>query len=87
MSHFYHYFTEEEIEKDGVNQTVINKVCLLCHIVTESGKIVSPDAWQRGQVGGKESLLYFGCCLPAGRADACPKPDSLPLTMGGQELL
>ena len=59
MSHFYHYFTEEEIEKDWV--TVINKVCLLCHIVTESGKIVSPDAWQRGQVDGKESWLYFGC--------------------------
>ena len=86
MSHFYRYFTEEEIEKDQVNQTVINKVCLLCHIVTESGKVVSPDAWQRGQVGGKESVLYFGCHLPAGRVDACPKPGSPPLTMGRQEL-
>ena len=87
MSHFYHYFTEEEIEKDGVNQTVINKVCLLCHIVTESGKIVSPDAWQRGQVGGKESLLYFGCQLPGGlgRAETCPMSDC-PLIVRRHEL-
>ena len=42
------------------------------------------------QIGGKESLLYFGYRQPGvgeGRADSCPKADSLQLTISGQELL
>ena len=41
---------------------------------------------QRGKFGGKESMLYFGCCQPVGggwgvvgEADSCPKANSLPL--------
>ena len=45
--------------------------------VTESGvQLLASQKPVKRQVGGKESLLYFGCWQPVGRADSYPKADS-----------
>ena len=50
-----------------------------------SAVVLPKDVWsgcsplksqQTGQVGGKESLLYFRCWQLVERADICPKADS-----------
>ena len=55
------------------------------YTVTESGvQLIAAQKPITRQVGGKEALLYFGCQQPVGRANACLKADSLPLTVGGR---
>ena len=55
------------------------------YTVMESGvQLIAAQKPITRQVGGKEALLYFGCRRPMGRANACLKADSFPLTVGGR---
>ena len=55
------------------------------YTLMESGvQLIAAQKPIKRQVGGKETLVYFGCRQPVGRADACPKADSLPLTVRGR---
>ena len=57
------------------------------YTVMESGvQLITAQKPIKRQVGGKETLVDFGCQQQVGRADACPKADSLPLTVRGRSL-